>query len=78
MAQVLRYAMRGDYVNDIAALVSGFLDGYLLAKDQGIIFLIKNIGVVIASFATDMIPEGLKHAAESSLGLAIAALLIRR
>jgi len=39
---------------------------------------LKNIGIVIASFATDTIPTGLKHAAETSLGLTIAALLIKR
>jgi hypothetical protein len=78
MAQALRSLAREGYVNDIAAVVSGFLDGYLLQKDQGMIFLIKNIGIVIAAFATDAIPTGLKHAAESSLGLAIAALLIKR
>jgi len=66
------------YVNDIAAVVSGFIDGFLLSKDAGIAFLLKNIGIVIASFATDTIPTGLKHAAETSLGLTIAALLIKR
>jgi hypothetical protein len=78
MAQALRYAMMGSYVNDIAAVASGFVDGWLLQKDQGVLFLLKNIGIVIASFATDAIPPGLKHAAESSLGLAIAALVIKR
>jgi hypothetical protein len=78
MAQALRYVTKGDYVNDIAAVASGFVDGYLLQKDMGIVFLLKNIGVVIASFATNAIPEGLKYAAESSLGLTIAALLIKR
>jgi hypothetical protein len=78
MAQALRALARESYVNDIAAVISGFLDGYLLQKDRGVAFLLKNIGIVIASFATDMVPEGLKHAAESSLGLTIAALLIKR
>jgi hypothetical protein len=78
MAQALRSIMREDYVNDIAAIASGFADGYLLVKDMGVVFLLKNIGIVIASFATNAIPTGLKHAAESSLGLTIAALLIKR
>jgi hypothetical protein len=78
MAQVLRSVMKMDYVNDIAAVASGFVDGWLLQKDQAVLFLLKNIGIVIASFATNSIPPGIKHAAESSLGLAIAALLIRR
>jgi hypothetical protein len=78
MAQVLRSVMKMDYVNDIAAVASGFVDGWLLQKDQAVLFLLKNIGIVIASFATDAIPTGLKHAAESSLGLTIAALLIKR
>jgi hypothetical protein len=78
MAQALRALAREGYVNDIAAVVSGFLDGWLLQKDQAVLFLLKNIGIVIASFATNSIPPGIKHAAESSLGLAIAALLIRR
>jgi len=78
VAQVLRYVTKGGYIDDIAAVASGFVDGYLLQKDMGVVFLLKNIGIVIASFATEAIPEGLKHAAESSLGLAIAALLIKR
>jgi hypothetical protein len=78
MAQALRALAREGYVNDISAMISGFLDGYLLQKDMGVAFLLKNIGIVIASFATNVIPPGIKHAAESSLGLAIAALLIRR
>jgi len=78
VAQALRSITREGYVNDIAAVASGFVDGYLLQKDMGVVFLLKNIGIVIAAFATDAVPEGLKHAAESSLGLAIAALLIKR
>jgi len=78
VALALRTLAREGYVNDIAATLSGFIDGYLLQKDMGIVFLLKNIGIVVAAFATEAIPEGLKHAAESSLGLAIAALLIKR
>jgi len=74
MAMVLREITRTTFIDDIIAVGSGVLDGYLLEK-MPMAFLVKNVGIPIASLFIKGIPDGLKKESEGMLGLLIYVLL---
>jgi len=80
MAQVLRLAMRGGIVDDLAALGNGFIDGILLSARTGnwgpIVFLAKNIAVPVIHYLVSPLPKGLVHSSEGMLGFAISVLIM--
>jgi hypothetical protein len=65
---------RATWMDDAIAFGAGALDGYLLDKVP-VAFLIKNVGVPIASLFVRGIPDGLKKESEGMLGLAVYVLL---
>jgi hypothetical protein len=77
MAAALRAALatRG-MVEDVMAVGSGVVDGFLLEKVP-VAFLIKNIGIPVLSLFVREIPDALKKESEGMLGLAIYALITR-
>ena len=77
MAMVLQQAYQTlkakGYLDDIMAFGSGLLDGFLIDKAPWA-FLIKNIGLPVASFFLP-IPDGLRHESEGMLGFAVYLLI---
>ncbi len=73
MALALQTLERSKWMNDILAVGLGVVDGYLLQKSPWA-FLLKNIGVPIASLFTK-IPDSIKYESEGMLGLTISVLL---
>ena len=61
------------YLDDIMAFASGLLDGFLIDKAPWA-FLIKNIGLPVASFFLP-VPEGVRHESEGMLGFAVYLLI---
>ncbi len=83
MAMALKGLIKGlglgsEFMDYATAFISGAIDGALLAYDQDWIFLIKNIGIPVASVFTPIIPKGMKDHAVGQLGLLATLLIFKR
>ena len=73
-----KVAMGRTFMDSLMAVTSGALDGFLLAKDMDIIFLLKNIGIPVAKLFMPGIPDGLSIHSTGQLGLIATLMLMKR
>jgi len=66
-----------ELVDALTAFGSGAVDGYLLRKDMGVVFLAKNIAIPIIHLLLTKLPKGLVDHAVGQLGLLLSLFLIK-
>ena len=73
-----KVAMGASLMDSIMAVTSGAIDGFLLAKDMDMIFLLKNIGIPVAKLFMPGIPNGLSIHSTGQLGMIATLFLMKR
>jgi len=64
-----------EIVDAITAILSGAIDGYTIKHDLVWVFILKNIGIPVASIFVKGIPKGMKDHSIGQLGMLITLLV---
>lgn len=72
------FAVSGGLADYIGAMVSGGVDGFLVKKNLGMLFLVKNIAIpVLSAFKPGLLPRGVTLHSAGQLGMVVALALTR-
>jgi hypothetical protein len=64
-----------ELIDAVTAILSGAIDGYSLKHDMVWLFILKNIGIPVASIFVRGIPKGMKDHCVGQLGMLVALMI---